>query len=639
MKSIIVLLLLVTLHAQTSAQKLPSFGKIDKEEFKTKECSYDNEATAEYLLDVAEVRYYFTSSDFVNETTTRIRIKILNEKAIELANVRIPYYSVGNRQRIRNIEGQTFNLNASGEVEVTKLEKKSVMEQKLGSESEMMVFTLPNVKVGSVIEYRYEDSKRNYIEIEDWVFQRPYPVRYSEYNVEIPKELEFTYMIKRSLPVKETTEGINQTKRFIMVNIPGLDREPFMSSSKDYLQRIDFQLRAINGQPRMTTWAKLTEQVLESESFGLQIKKNVYKNTPLPAELKSLTDPYQKFAAILNYVKKEVTWNGKSSIWTDEGIKNAVDKHSGNSADMNLLLVSLLRDAGLKAYPVLVSTRSNGKVNATYPFLYQFNDVYVYAEINQTPYVIDATNYSNPPFLIPWDVQFTEGFLVDQALAQFIPLGDVKHRFRLVASILGEITPEGKVNGSANIVAYEYAKNERLATLRKGEKNYLEEYFTKPYPEFKFDSLTYKNEKNDSLPLENLVHFQGSLSSSGDYLFYSPNFLMELEKNEFISDKRFTDIEFGYMQYYNMFTTLRFPQGFELEELPKNIRMILPDTSVSLQRFVSKNENSISMRYTLEIKRPTYYADEYLDFKAFYAKLFEMLNEQIVFKRKTTPKP
>lgn len=638
MKRIIALLLLAVCQ-QVSAQKIPSFGKIDKEEFAIKECSYDKEATAEYLLDVAQVRYYFTSSDFVNETTKRVRIKILNEKAIELANVRLPYYSVGNRHRIRNIEGHTFNLNANGEVEVTKLEKKSVMEQKLGSESEMMVFTLPNVKVGSIIEFRFEDSKRNYVEIEDWTFQRSYPVRYSEYNVEIPSALEFTYMIKRTLPVKETTEGINATKRFVMTNIPGLDSEPYMSSAKDYLQRIDFQLRSINGQPRMTTWPKLTEQLLESEDFGLQIKKNVYKNTPLPNELKSITDPHQKLITILNYVKKEVTWNGKTSFWTDEGIKNALDKHSGNSSDMNLLLVSLLRDAGLKAFPVLVSTRNNGKVNGTYPFLYQFNDVYVYAEIDQTPYIIDATNYSNPPFLVPWDVQFTEGYLVDKELGQFITLGDIKHRFRLVASILAEINKEGKINGSANVIAYEYAKTERLRSLRRGEKSYLEDYFSKPHPEFKFDSLTYKNEKNDSLPLENLIQFQGTLTSSGDYMFYSPNFLMELEKNDFLSDKRFTDIEFGYIQYYNMFTTIRFPADLELEELPKNIRMILPDTSISLQRFVNKNENSISMRYTLEIKRPTYYVDEYLDFKTFYAKLFEMLNEQIVFKKKTAPKP
>jgi hypothetical protein len=178
-----------------------------------------------------------------------------------------------------------------------------------------------------------------------------------------------------------------------------------------------------------------------------------------------------------------------------------------------------------------------------------------------------------------------------------------------------------------------------MRSLRRGEKEYLSTYFSKPHPEFTFDSLTYKNEKNDSLPLENIVHFQGTLNSSGDYLFYSPNFLMELETNDFISDKRFTDVEFGYTQYYNMFSTIRFPNNLEPEELPKNIRMIMPDTSIVLQRFVSKNENSVSMRYTLEIKRPTYYVDEYLDFKAFYTKLFEMLNEQIVFKRKTIPKP
>ncbi|MEJ8819073.1 DUF3857 domain-containing protein [Lacibacter sp. H407] len=639
MRTLFTLLSAIFFCLQSNAQKIPSFGKIDKAEFESKECSYDKEAIAEYLLDVAEVRYYFTSSDFVNETTNRIRIKILNEKAVDLANVRIPYYSVGTAQRIRNIEGYTYNLNANGEVETTKLEKKAVMEQKLGSESEMMVFTLPNVKVGSIIEYRFEDSKRNSIEIEDWTFQRAHPVRYSEYNVEIPEVLEFTYLIRRTLPVKETTEGINKVKRFVMTNIPGLDREPYMSSAKDYLQRIDFQLRAIDGKPRMTTWPQLTEQLLENEYFGAQLRKNVFKGTSLQSDLKTITDPYQRMVTVLNFVKKEVTWNGQTSRWSDAGVKNALEKHSGNSADMNLLLVNLLRDADIKAYPVLVSTRTNGKVNTAYPFLYQFNDVYVYAEVDQKPYILDATNYTNPPFITPWDVQFTEGYLVDKDLAQFIVMGDMKHRFRLITSVLGEIDAEGKLKGSANIIAHDYAKNERMRSLRRGEKQYKDDYFNNPHPEFKFDSLTYKNEKNDSLPLENLVQFQGTLNSSGEYLFYSPNFLMELETNDFISDKRFTDIEFGYTQYYNMFTTIRFPNNLVPEELPKNIRMIMPDTSIVLQRFVNKNENTVSMRYTLEIKRPTYYVDEYLDFKTFYAKLFEMLNEQIVFKRKTIPKP
>ncbi|TWI80441.1 transglutaminase superfamily protein [Lacibacter cauensis] len=639
MRSILVMLLLIAITTNTSAQKIPSFGKIDKEEFAKKECSYDKESTAEYLIDMAEVRYYFAGNDFIYETTKRIRIKILNEKALELANVRLGFYSKGNRQNIRAIEGYTYNLNANGEVEETKLEKKSIITQRIDENVDMMVFSMPNVKVGSVIEYRYEHTKRNYFEIEDWEFQRPHPVRYSEYNVELPQALEFTYLMRRTLPVKETTEGVRGMKRFIMTEIPGLDREPFMSSSKDYLQRIDFQLRAVNGQPVLSSWQKLVELLLEEESFGLQIKKNVYKNTGLSDEIKKLSNPIDQLNTIVNYVKREVTWNGKTSMWSQEGIKSAVDKHSGNSADMNLLLISLLRDAGFKAYPVLVSTRSNGKVNTTYPFLYQFNDVYVYTEANGKPHIIDATNYTNPVTQIPWDVQFTDGLLIDKDIFQFINLGDVTHRFKLVTSVLGAITTDGKITGTANILAYEYAKDERLKSLRQSEKKYLSDYFSDPHPDFKFDSLKYKNKDIDTLPLDNFIQFSGSLNSSGDYMFYSPNFLMELEKNEFISDKRFTDVEFGYTQYYNMYTTLNFPSTLELEEIPKNIKIIMPDTSIILQRFVSKNDNTISMRYSMEIKRPTFYADEYDFFKEFYAKLHEILSEQIVFKKKATPKP
>ncbi|MFY7840040.1 MAG: hypothetical protein ACOVP7_07170, partial [Lacibacter sp.] len=473
----------------------------------------------------------------------------------------------------------------------------------------------------------------------DWEFQRTIPVRYSEYNVEIPSIFEFTYLMRRTLPVKESTEGIRGIKRFIMTNIPGLDREPFMSSSKDYLQRVDFQLRSVNGQPLLTTWQKLVDLILEDETFGMQIRKNVYKNTELPDQLKKINLPLDQLNTIVNYVKREVSWNGKTSMWAQEGIKNAVDKHIGNSADMNLLLISLLRDAGFKAYPVLVSTRSNGKVNTTYPFIYQFNDVYVYTETNGKPHIIDVTNYTNPVTQIPWDVQFTEGLLVDKAIHQFINLGDITHRFKLITSVLGDITADGKIAGSASVLAYEYAKDERLRSLRQSEKKYLSDYFNTPHPDFKFDSLKYKNKEIDSLPLENVIQFSGTLSSSGDYLFYSPNFLMELENNEFISDKRFTDVEFGYTQYYNMHTTLRFPETLELEELPKNIKMIMPDTSIILQRFVSKTENTIAMRYSMEIKRPTFYADEYDFFKEFYARLYEILNEQIVFKKKATPKP
>ena len=639
MRTLLCLLFLFFYHSGLIAQKIPSFGKIDKADLEYKECSYDKSAVAEYLINYGEVNYFFSSSNYVNETSYRIRIKILNEKGLELANVRIPYYSKNNRQKIGRIEGYTYNLNEKGEVESTKLERKSVMEQRIDEDYEMSVLTLPNVKVGSVIEYRYDHSKNNYLEIEDWIFQKNLPVRYSEYNVTIPSIIEFTYQVKRTLPVKETVEGINQTKRFVMTTIPGLDKEPYMSCAKDYLQRVDFQLRSVQGRPILSTWTQLTEELLDYENFGLQLKKNILKNLPLEDELKKITSDYAKILAVTNFVRKNIPWNGETSRFSSNGLKNALEKHTGNSADMNLLVINLLRDAGVEAYPLLVSTRDNGKINRSYPFLYQFNNVLAYTEAEGIPYVLNASNPYNPAFMIPWNVQFTEGYLVDKTKTGFVSLADTKHPFRISTSMTADLDEKGMLKGSAYLLAYEYAKNQRLSSLNKGTDKYLTEYFSEPHPDFKFDSLTVKNEKNDSLPLENQVKFNTQLNSSGDYFFYSPNFMLDLEKNEFLSDQRFTDVEFGFTQYYTIVSTIRFPENMEPEELPKNIKMIMPDTSIVLQRFMQKNENSVSLRIILEIKRPTYYADEYPDFKEFYAQLFERLNEQIVFKKKAKPKP
>lgn len=624
-----------TIHAQ----KIPSFGKIDKADLLYKECSYDKTATAEYLIDYGEVNYFFNPSGFVNETKYRVRIKILNEKALDLANVRVPYSSKNNGEKISRIEGYTYNLDAKGEVERTGMEKKSVMEQKIEGNYKMAVFTLPNVKVGSVIEYRYEHAKTNFIELEDWVFQRSQPVRYSEYNVTIPSVLEFTYQVKRTLPVQETEEGINKTKRFVMTNIPGLDREPYMTCTKDYLQRVDFQLRSVNGKPIMSNWAQLTEQLLEDEDFGVQLKKNILKNLPLEDELKKMSSDYAKIMAVFTYVKENITWNGNNSMWSKSGLKNALEKHTGNSAEMNLLVVNLLKDAGVTASPILVSTRDNGKINPIYPFIYLFNNVYVYTEADGASYILDASNTYNPMFLIPWDVQFTNGYIVDKTNARFFTMADTRHKYRISTSVSADLDEHGLLKGSVYQMAFEYAKNQRLHTFNKGKDKYLADFFSATYPDFKFDSLLVKNEKNDSLPLENQLQFHTQLNSSGDYFFYSPNFLLEQDKNEFISDQRFTDIEFGFTQYYNLVATIRFPENMEPEELPKNIKMITPDTSIVLQRFIQRNENSISFRITLDIKRPTYYAEEYMDFKEFYTQLFDKLNEQIVFKKKAAPKP
>jgi hypothetical protein len=107
-----------------------------------------------------------------------------------------------------------------------------------------------------------------------------------------------------------------------------------------------------------------------------------------------------------------------------------------------------------------------------------------------------------------------------------------------------------------------------------------------------------------------------------------------LEKNPFIADTRFSDVFFGTNQQYSIIGAFIIPDGYSFETLPKNIRMIMPDTSISISRQIAATANTVSVRINLDFKKPFYSIDEYPDFKEFYKQLFALLSEQVVFRKK-----
>ncbi|MBK7558497.1 MAG: hypothetical protein IPI54_09520 [Chitinophagaceae bacterium] len=65
--------------------------------------------------------------------------------------------------------------------------------------------------------------------------------------------------------------------------------------------------------------------------------------------------------------------------------------------------------------------------------------------------------------------------------------------------------------------------------------------------------------------------------------------------------------------------------------------MSTADNSIIFSRSVKVDGNLLNVRMTLDFKRTFYTADAYPDFKEFYKKMFDKLNEQVVIKKKTTP--
>lgn len=624
--------------------QMTAYGKIEKAELEMKECDFDPKAEALILLEEGEMDYIFSSGI---EIKKRVRIKILSDKGLDWANVHLSYLSEKGAQDITGLEGQTYNLDESGNIVVTKLEKKLIYEKKLNKKYTEKAFTFPAVKVGSVIEYKY---KKTGVGLVDWYFQNSIPVRHSRFVLDFPEEIEVATIphCSRQYESNEKESGRRVVKSYSMNNVPAFRDEPFIINEDYYRDRLETKIvawtqgdgRRIN---RVANWLQVIRYLMEDEDFGVQIKRNIPRTTELDEALKTATAPYDRMKTIFKYVQQNMTWNEYLGIWALDGVRSAWKDKKGTVGEINLILVNLLKDAGLDAHPVLVSTHGNGMVNTMdagtfdWPGFYQFNKVMAFVEMNEQVYVLDASDKTAPVHLIPRDVLMTEGLVIEKVETFDWGWRTLWNKNSVQAdniSIRGNIDETGKLNGEVSIRSSDYARTARQSIAKKGKDKYIEQYITGSNPGMTVEDVTFENLDADSLPLIQTVKFNQALNSSGEYRYFSSNILSGLEKNPFVADSRFSDVFFGCNQSYVIMGNFMLPDGYELEGLPKNIRMIMPDTSISMSRVSQVSANVLMTKTQLEFKRPFYPASQYAEFQEFYKQLFELLNEQYVIRKK-----
>lgn len=623
-----------------------------------KDCDFDKGADAVTLINWGNV-YYDRGTEGVSFLNTvyekRERIKILKESGLSYANVSIPYYDNNNEERIIKLEAYTYNLDEAGNIKVTEVNKGSIYSKRINKYYSKMIIAFPEVKTGTVIEFKYKMERRTDQNLKSWYFQNRIPVRYSEYQINIPKFYRFSVQptVVDNIEVKEdikdelisTNKGSLSVqvlkKNYIMRNLIGVRDEPFMGSARDYIQRLEFQLSQVDyGDGKImdlrTGWSDIVKDLNEADDFGKQLDWAPANTASVITETDHLKDPEARMKLIYNYVRKNMSWNGEESIFSGEGINGAFKKREGSSADINLLLVCLLNKAGIAAAPILLSTRDNGLVNKHYPFVNQFNTVMGYVKLTDKYYILDATDKVSSYTLTPESIVNTQGFIVTGETGEWLNIIDTKHKYKVMTAVHGEIDAAGIMKGECLVNCSGYARKQRCDSYAKNKDNFKAAYFSSVNTSLKIDELTVNNTEADSLPLEQKVKFSAVLNNSGDYKYFSVNLFSDLDKNPFVADDRIADIDFGFLQDYSIFGNYTIPQDYAFDGLPANITMIMPDTSIVFTRNIQADENLLNVRMTLEFKRSFYPVTDYPEFAAFYKKLFASLNEQVVIKKKNT---
>jgi hypothetical protein len=630
-----------------------TYGKIDISDLELKECAFEKDANAMVLFDKGEI-YFNEQFDII--MNRHKRVKIFNEKGKDEANIRIEFYSAYRYEDLYDIDAQTINLR-DGKPVITKIDKKQIFREAVDKNSTAIVFSFPDVQAGSVIEYSYKWRTPAYSNFPAWYFQSKIPSRYSELQTSIPDMLYYKtqYRIHQSLNKNKSSAasrslGSGQashaytvnTKTIGLNNIPSLVDEPFMTSRNDNLQCALFQLTQIQPiggftQTGTDTWAKVGQRLAEDEDFGLQFRKKLDDENILISKANLLKSDDEKIAFLFNEVKNSMKWNGSDTWYTSNGIPKAWEKKTGNSAEINLILYRLLKQADVKnVYPMVVSTRNHGKVNIAFPWMRQFNRTVVHIPVDSTrQYVLDATDKYNIYTTIPDNLLNSYGISLDKEhkTHQMVSLDNASPSRKSVY-IRAEINSEGKMSGKANLIDYSYHKIKAVKNFKTDGEEKYKDWLTDKDNNLKIKSIKLEDADIDSLPLKETIDFDLELSSSdGDYIFFVPNMFSGLRKNPFISENRTTLIDFGYKNKYTISGSYKVPSGFKVDVLPKNINLIMPDKSISFQRMAVENEGNISVRYILDYKKTIYWVEEYPALREFYKQIFELLNEQIVLKK------
>ena len=254
-----------------------------------------------------------------------------------------------------------------------------------------------------------------------------------------------------------------------------------------------------------------------------------------------------------------------------------------------------------------------------------------YVKDGDVEYIMNAADKYNPYNLVPYNVISSNALVVDKSVDALINLrGSNKYVNNVFFTC--RVEPDGKISGQAKLKSSGYARNIRISTFKKDKLKEMVE--DNEGITIKVDSLSVKNEEDELQPLEQVVEFSGSMQEGGGYSFLPYNLFTGLGKNPFIEESRVMAIDFNFPKTYVVTGTYYLPDEYIVNELPKNTRLIMPDTSIILTRQIQQDGNIISLRVTLDMLYADYIVEGYPYIKDFFKKMYAILNERIALKKK-----
>ncbi|GGG26791.1 hypothetical protein GCM10011344_29470 [Dokdonia pacifica] len=668
MRYTVLLLLIFSFVTSLNAQEF-KLGKISKEHFDIPLSKEEKAAPAVFLNKYRRTNFEYRDDldGWLLYTTVHEVIKINSISGFSYGTKKIQLFNEGREsEAVKKVEAYTYNIEG-GEVVKIKTPKERIIKNRINENLDEVTITMPEVKQGTIIEYKYT-VESSYYEIDDVIFQEDIPVKNAFAIIESPQFFDYNKFIKgyrdiisndyvklrqenASFELRNPFGGrtsktlTNRIKyndivsEYHLQDIPALKEEPFVNNMENYRISVVYELATVEfkkgiKEKRAKSWDEVAEYLNNPARVAGQIDRASFLEGVSDTLKRKSVATLDRMNFAYNYIQDRMTWDRGINKYRSQDLKKAYYQKKGTAYEINTLLVSLLKRMGLKAAPVMASTKDNGI--PIFPTVDGFDYAIAAVYYDNKWILMDASGKNLYPGLLPERVMNWEGRLLkENGESLSIPLFSSEHSDNK-SSIIVSINKKGEISGKCR---QKYSNNEGLSirNILKGEdQDYQEDVLKEIINENNVYDVVFELE-NSSKPTMISYGFKTSNYTEivDDKMYLSPHLFLEKPENPFKASNRELPIDFIYPRIVENTITFKLPKEYTVDSMPESIELKLSGGLGSYKiAFKQVNDQSIQVLSSFKSNSTLVKADAYNEIKNFYAQIVAKEKEKVVLKKK-----
>lgn len=574
-----------------------------------------------------------------------VRIKILTEEGRKYANVEIPYSKAvtaisGVKARTIHADGQIINFD--GKIFENTIVKSKTMKYLAKT------FTLPDVQVGSIIEYQYRyDFEDYWLFHSSWMISEGLFTKKAVFSLRPYERYEVQWSWPAGLPAGTTqpVDGPDHVIRMTSVDVPAFQVEDHMPPEGELKFRVNFVYSPDGFESDADKfWRKYgKKQYDQSEKFMDRRKAMEQAVAQIVAPPDSEETKLKKIYARCQQVKNrdferkdELAKEEKSK--TNENVEDVWKSGEGYSRDVNLLFLALARAASVEGYYVRLSERSEYFFNQKRMNSSELDADAVLVKLAGKDLYLDPATKFAPFGLLPWTETGVAGLRLDKQGGTWVQTtvpeaseGKTVREGDLKLSDDGAL--EGQVTVTHNgLRALQMRVSERFNDDTQRKEN-LEDDLKNIIPVTAEVTLTNRpdwNSSSETLVTEYHVKIPGWASSAGKRVLLPLGLFSGAQKHTFEHSQRTHAIYFPYLFETQDLAKIALPAGWKVDSLPKEVHI---DAKAADYRIVAEEkENALLVTRTFKSELLLLQANFYPTLQRFYQQIRSGDEQQAVLR-------